>query len=70
MPILNTKMPLLYLVEDWEEMGDKNQRPAGVAVAVKHKDGSSIFAWSPDGRGAYYYDTYAELAYEHGEVLW
>jgi hypothetical protein len=44
----------------WELLGNQGKRPAHIAVQV-----NDYYAVSPDGWGAYYYDTLEELIQDY-----
>jgi len=50
----------------WDALEDGERRPTDVAVRVRFPNGAVLFAYSPDGYGAFYYDTLAELETNHG----
>ena len=52
-------------MKSWDAKEWDGKRPSEVAVRIKCEDGSSVYAWSPDGYGAYYYDTLAEVRDNH-----
>ncbi len=51
--------------EYWDDLADRFRRPCEVPVEVNFPNGNVLYAWSPDGRGAFYYDTLAELEQNH-----
>ena len=50
----------------WDEQEWDGARPDNVIVRIKCADGTSVYAWSPDGWGAYYYETLNEARANHG----
>jgi hypothetical protein len=53
--------------ERWDEAELTASRPSECAVhVIDPHTGQGVFAWSPYGEGAYYYDTLADLRAEHG----
>ena len=58
-------------VEDFEELRESGKARADQAYAVVELGWhgapvSGRFAWSPDGEGFFFYDTYQELLDNHG----
>jgi len=50
----------------WDALEDGERRPCEVAVKIIYPNGAVLFAYSPDGYGAFYYDTLADLKTNHG----
>lgn len=48
----------------WEELAWADNRPVCVPVVITHKDKVTTYAVSPDGIGAYYYDTLIDLVHD------
>jgi len=51
--------------DDFEAMRDTDLQPEAV-YEVLHEDGTTLYAWSPDGVGCYWYDSLEELLDQHG----
>lgn len=52
--------------DTWEKMSWDAKRPTDVAVRLVDSNNKTYcYAWSPDGEGAFYYETLAELQSEH-----
>ena len=53
-------------IRAWDALEDGGRRPCEVAVKIIYPNGGVLFAYSPDGWGAVYYDTLADLEANHG----
>lgn len=49
----------------WDELEWDENRPVEVPVEIHYSSGRIGYAWSPDGRGACYYETLEELQAQH-----
>jgi len=51
---------------EWVRYESSKGLTSETVYAVGYPNGRSVYAWSPDGEGCYFYDTLEELRAEHG----
>jgi hypothetical protein len=65
---METKKLAIAYQDAYERIGRKGGRPVEQATELRNESNGKVvgYAWSPDGFGAYYYDTLDELLEQHG----